>query len=136
MQPLDALAWTPVDSPAVLERVSQAIREVTVPSWISKPSEYIGLPRAGTPKADNWRRLFSIFLPLALLSMWQVLSRSTIKSVRPLNLVSYHLLIDVFKGQFESTLLHSFCKGSAFRRWLLRPNCPPLLKVLRQLLVK
>ncbi|KAH7875032.1 uncharacterized protein C8R40DRAFT_1045627, partial [Lentinula edodes] len=69
-----AFSWTPVDSPAVLDRVRQVIQEVTVPSWISKPSEYIGLPRAGTPKADNWRRLFAIFLPLALLSMWQVLS--------------------------------------------------------------
>ncbi|KAJ3901937.1 hypothetical protein F5879DRAFT_924221 [Lentinula edodes] len=71
-QALDALTWTPVDSPAVLKHVNQTIREVTVPSWISKPSEYIGLPRAGTPKADNWRRLFAIFLPLALLSMWQL----------------------------------------------------------------
>ncbi|KAF8825246.1 hypothetical protein HHX47_DHR7000450 [Lentinula edodes] len=233
-QSLEALSWAPVDSPAVLERVRQAIQEVTVPSWITKPSEYIGLPRAGTPKADNWRRLFAIFLPLALLSMWQVCSpiaasdaqemssvldtslyltcaliamtkhKSRLQDrlnfreylrchivglkynfpgwILPSHHVSFHIFdyMDLFGpvhnfwcfpgerlisrlrsitinnkigakiyslhvsvstdsvliGEFESTLLHSFCKGSAFRRWLLRPNCPPLLKVLRRILDK
>ncbi|KAJ3875659.1 hypothetical protein F5051DRAFT_293152, partial [Lentinula edodes] len=59
------------NSPTVLERVQWAIREVVVPGWIAKPCESIGLPQGGTPKADNWRQLFSIFLPLALLSLWQ-----------------------------------------------------------------
>ncbi|KAJ3930463.1 MAG: hypothetical protein NXY57DRAFT_898061 [Lentinula lateritia] len=68
-------------------RVSQAIREVTVPSWISKPSEYIGLPRAGTPKADNWRQLFAIFLPLALLSMWQVCSPTAVSDATEMSSV-------------------------------------------------
>ncbi|KAJ4464888.1 hypothetical protein C8J55DRAFT_441757 [Lentinula edodes] len=86
-QALDALTWTPVDSPAVLKRVNQTIREVTVPSWISKPSEYIGLPRAGTLKADNWRRLFAIFLPLALLSMWQVCSPTATSDAREMGSV-------------------------------------------------
>ncbi|KAJ4496505.1 hypothetical protein C8R41DRAFT_702888, partial [Lentinula lateritia] len=109
------------------------VREVTVPSWISKPPEYIGLPKAGTPKADNWRRLFAIFLPLALLSMWQVHSPIAASDAKEMSscLTSLCLI-----GEFESTLLHSFCKGSAFRRWLLQPDCPPLLKVLRQLLDK
>ncbi|KAH7872790.1 uncharacterized protein C8R40DRAFT_1051744 [Lentinula edodes] len=70
-QPKEAISWTPVDSPIVLERIQQAVREVIVPGWIAKPSDLIGLPRGGTPKADNWRTLFSIFLPLALLSLWQ-----------------------------------------------------------------
>ncbi|KAJ3848117.1 hypothetical protein EV368DRAFT_68544 [Lentinula lateritia] len=70
-QPKEAICWTPVDSPTVLERIQQAVREVIVPGWIAKPSDSIGLPRGGTPKADNWRTLFSIFLPLALLSLWQ-----------------------------------------------------------------
>ncbi|KAJ3889198.1 hypothetical protein GG344DRAFT_52178 [Lentinula edodes] len=215
-QPFNALSWTPVDSPAVLKRINQAIQEVTVPSWISKPPEDIGLPRAGTPKADNWRRLFAIFLPLALLSMWQVHSPIAVSDAKdmssvldtslyltcalitmtkhrlrlqdrlnfreylrchilglkhnfpgwilPSHHVSFHIFdyMDLFGpvhnfwcfpgerlisrlrnitinhkiGEFESTLLHSFCKGSAFRRWLLHPNCPPLLKVLRQLLDK
>ncbi|KAJ4467609.1 hypothetical protein C8R41DRAFT_707759, partial [Lentinula lateritia] len=118
----------------VLERVNQTIREVTVPSWISKPSEYIGLPKAGTPKANNWRRLFTIFLPLALLSMWQVCSPTAASDAMEMSLVLDTSLY--LTCEFESTLLHSFCKGSAFRRWLLRPNCPPLLRVLRQLLDK
>ncbi|KAJ3833097.1 hypothetical protein F5878DRAFT_513464, partial [Lentinula raphanica] len=54
-----------------LKRVQQAITEIITPSYVEKPSEFIGLPKGGTPKADNWRTLFSIFLPLALLSLWQ-----------------------------------------------------------------
>lgn len=33
-------------------------------------------------------------------------------------------------------MLHSFCKGSSFRRWILHPDCPPLLKFCRQLIDK
>lgn len=70
-QPLVALPWTPVDSPAVLSRIERTIRQTIVPGWITKPPKIIGLPKAGTPKADHWRRLFSVFLPLAILSLWQ-----------------------------------------------------------------
>lgn len=40
------------------------------------------------------------------------------------------------KGQFESTLLHSFCKGAAFRQWLMQPDCPPILQLCCMLLDK
>lgn len=41
-----------------------------------------------------------------------------------------------FEGEFEGTLLHSFHKGSAFRRWLMREDCPPILRTCRKLLDK
>ncbi|KAJ4476287.1 hypothetical protein C8R41DRAFT_869747 [Lentinula lateritia] len=39
-------------------------------------------------------------------------------------------------GQFEHTMLHSFCKGASFRQWLLRENSPPILRYCQQLLDK
>ncbi|KAI5891921.1 uncharacterized protein SCHCODRAFT_02503420 [Schizophyllum commune H4-8] len=39
-------------------------------------------------------------------------------------------------GDSEHTMLHSFAKGSIFRQWLLRPDCPPLLQYCRSLVDK
>lgn len=36
----------------------------------------------------------------------------------------------------ESTLLHSFHCGAAIRQWLLRPDCPPLLKYCLKIIDK
>ncbi|KAE9382482.1 hypothetical protein BT96DRAFT_845459, partial [Gymnopus androsaceus JB14] len=44
---------------------------ITTPSWLKRPPFDVGLPRAGTLKAEHWRSLFCIFVPLALLSLWQ-----------------------------------------------------------------
>ncbi|KAJ3816124.1 hypothetical protein F5880DRAFT_1512934, partial [Lentinula raphanica] len=37
-------------------------------------------------------------------------------------------------GQFENTLLHKYSKGVMMQRWLMRRDCPPLLKVCNDLL--
>jgi hypothetical protein len=54
----------------VLQRIHQAVKEITIPTWTAKPPANVGLPAAGTLKADNWRVLFEIYVPLALLSLW------------------------------------------------------------------
>ncbi|KAF5333755.1 hypothetical protein D9758_017912 [Tetrapyrgos nigripes] len=69
-QPTDALKWTQINSVAVLKRLHHIITETVTPSWVRKPPRNSGLAKAGTLKADHWRTLFSIHLPLALLSMW------------------------------------------------------------------
>ncbi|THH19101.1 hypothetical protein EUX98_g8839 [Antrodiella citrinella] len=215
-QPLDPLPWADVDSPAVLDRIQQFVRDVIVPAWISKPPENVGLPKAGSLKADAWRTLFRIFLPLALLSLWSEISplasedaglmssvlktsmyltcAATVMMKRRLTLEdqaafqeylrhhviglkanfpgfilpSHHLAfhiadgMDLFgtvynascfggerligrlqriptnhvTGEFEHTMLHSFCRSAAFRQWLLRPESPPLLNVCREVLDK
>ncbi|KAF9072149.1 hypothetical protein BDP27DRAFT_1191478, partial [Rhodocollybia butyracea] len=53
-----------------LKRVQLAVKEVIIPSWIARPPPMVGTARAGTLKADHWRALFSIHLPLALISLW------------------------------------------------------------------
>ncbi|KAF8827857.1 hypothetical protein HHX47_DHR4000563 [Lentinula edodes] len=39
-------------------------------------------------------------------------------------------------GQLEYTLLKVFYKGALFRRWLMRPDCPDILKLCKYLLDK
>ncbi|THU92395.1 hypothetical protein K435DRAFT_800503 [Dendrothele bispora CBS 962.96] len=37
-------------------------------------------------------------------------------------------------GEKEQTILQSFYKGVSLRRWLLRPDCPPMLNIVRDIL--
>ncbi|KAJ3764534.1 hypothetical protein FB446DRAFT_796067 [Lentinula raphanica] len=37
-------------------------------------------------------------------------------------------------GEKQSTIHHSYCKSSSYRQWLLRPDCPPLLRYCLNLL--
>ncbi|KAJ3735859.1 hypothetical protein DFJ43DRAFT_1150625 [Lentinula guzmanii] len=70
-KPLEQLKSTPIDSPALLRRVQQAVSEVVTPAWVTNPPPNVGLYEAGVLKADNWRTLFAIHVPLATLSLWK-----------------------------------------------------------------
>ncbi|KAJ3980405.1 hypothetical protein F5890DRAFT_1419703 [Lentinula detonsa] len=70
-KPTEPLLGPEIHSGDILKRIHSCIREVVVPSWLAKPPFETGLKRAGTLKADNWRTLFSLYVPLALLSLWK-----------------------------------------------------------------
>ena len=70
-KPLHAMERAAVDPQATLTRIHEVIRNTVTPAWISNPPVEVGLPRAGTLKADHWRTLFTIHIPLALLSLWK-----------------------------------------------------------------
>ncbi|KAJ3709926.1 hypothetical protein C8R42DRAFT_563696, partial [Lentinula raphanica] len=205
-----------IDSPGLLRRLQQAVREVTTPSWLSKPPPDVGTPAAGTLKADHWRRLIEIHLPLAMLSLWNEQSPSAagnahlmvpalettmhltcaailmsklslsverreqfrnhliqhIEGIKqhfggfifPSHHLSLHIsdFMEEFSGvrhwwsmpfeslggklqrirtnhkagEKQSTIHHSYCKSSSYRQWLLRPDCPPLLRYCLKLLDK
>ncbi|KAJ4501299.1 hypothetical protein C8R41DRAFT_913294 [Lentinula lateritia] len=71
MKPLGQMKSAIIDSPGLLRRVQQVVREVVTPAWVTNPPSNVGLYEAGTLKADNWRTLFSIHMPLAILSLWK-----------------------------------------------------------------
>ncbi|THU79923.1 hypothetical protein K435DRAFT_609718, partial [Dendrothele bispora CBS 962.96] len=48
----------------------EAIGDIVTPAWMTNPPADVGLPKAGTLKAAHWHTLFSVHLPLALLSLW------------------------------------------------------------------
>ncbi|KIK60673.1 hypothetical protein GYMLUDRAFT_244248 [Collybiopsis luxurians FD-317 M1] len=219
-KPVEALLWPEIHSGEVLSRVHTCIQEILVPSWVHKPPFDTGLKSGGTLKAEDWRILSTLYLPVALLSLWQgdspikagnfaamesVLSTSmhltcatvlmgkrTMPADRrdrflhhytahveglkanfpgfrvPTHHIGFHIYnfirlfgpvrnfwcfpgerliglwpsyvclfsVDMKVGQFESTLLHFYMKGVLFRRWLLRPDCPPALRECRNILNK
>lgn len=69
-KPLTPIRRAVIDSSSTLKQVQLAVREVITPSWITKPPRMLGTKRAGTLKADHWRVLYSIYLPLALICLW------------------------------------------------------------------
>jgi len=57
-------------TPEVLERVRAVIADTHTPSWICSVPRNYGEAAAGTLKADEWRTLGTIYLPIALISLW------------------------------------------------------------------
>ncbi|KAJ3871590.1 hypothetical protein F5051DRAFT_340711, partial [Lentinula edodes] len=215
-KPMQPLQRVDIESHYVLQRIQQSIQDIIVPSWITRPPSEVGLQRAGTLKADHWRVLFAIHLPLTLISLWSrdspvaahnagdmtavletsmhltcasiLMTRNSLsperrhlfrtllrkhlqglKQIFPGFVIpSHHLAFHIYDfmesfstvrnwwgfpfetligrlqriptnhkiGQLEWTLLQSFYRGAAFRRWLTRPDCPELLKFCRDLLNK
>ncbi|KAL1711484.1 hypothetical protein EV715DRAFT_215257, partial [Schizophyllum commune] len=69
--PLPAMEWARIDRDPTIAAVRQTISEVSVPTWLKdKPPSDICSKDAGTMKASEWRWLYRIFLPLALLAKW------------------------------------------------------------------
>ncbi len=54
----------------VLERIREVIRETVTPSWVESVPPLFGDPSAGTLKAAEWRVIYTIYLPIALVSLW------------------------------------------------------------------
>ena len=53
-----------------MARIKQVIAETEVPSWLNSVPHNFGDAGAGMVKADEWHNLSTIFLPIALISIW------------------------------------------------------------------
>lgn len=69
-KPTSLLTWHPVDSGMLVDRIRKVIAEITTPSWLDNVPRLFGDPQEGTLKASQWRILFSVHIPIALLSLW------------------------------------------------------------------
>jgi hypothetical protein len=54
----------------VLGRICDVIRDTSVPTWLGSVPSNFGEASAGTLKADEWRSLIMVNLPIALVSLW------------------------------------------------------------------
>ena len=54
----------------MLQYVKNVIAATDVPSWVKSVPANFGDAAAGTLKADEWWTLSTIYLPLALISLW------------------------------------------------------------------
>jgi hypothetical protein len=54
----------------VLKRIAHVIRDTETPSWLCSVPHNFGHAAAGTLKADEWRSMATVYLPLAFVSLW------------------------------------------------------------------
>ena len=55
---------------AALAKIREVIRDISKPSWLGHVPNNFGDTSAGTIKADEWRLLITVYIPLALISVW------------------------------------------------------------------
>ena len=56
----------------VMQRIRDVVCDTVTPSLISSGPYNFGDASAGTLKADEWHTMSTIYIPLALVSMWGV----------------------------------------------------------------
>ncbi|KAG2050197.1 hypothetical protein BDR06DRAFT_984109 [Suillus hirtellus] len=54
----------------VLDQICNIIHDMTTPTWLGSVPKNFGKASAGTIKADEWQSLITIYLPIALMSLW------------------------------------------------------------------
>ena len=72
-----------------MSRIRSGLAAVTVPSWLERPPTNLGEKSHGKLKADTWRILFTVFLPLILPELWH----GTLDNRSNLLLENFHLLV-------------------------------------------
>lgn len=55
---------------SVLQRIQEVIRDMDTPSWLRSVPSNFGSAAAGSLKADEWRTMGTVYLPIALVSLW------------------------------------------------------------------
>lgn len=61
-----------IDSPVLLARIRMTIKDIVTPTWVTSIPLEFGSKKAGHLKADQWRTLWTIVIPMAMLSLWLV----------------------------------------------------------------
>jgi len=53
-----------------MARIQEVIKDTATPSWLPSVPHNFGDTAAGTLKADKWRTMTTVYLPMALISLW------------------------------------------------------------------
>ncbi|KAG1797468.1 uncharacterized protein HD556DRAFT_1441029 [Suillus plorans] len=64
------LSKSRIATPEVMWRISDVIKTTDTPSFLRSVPYNFGETKAGTVKADEWRTLTTVYLPIALISLW------------------------------------------------------------------
>ena len=69
--PLTGSESTPkIVMPTTMQHIQHVIKETITPSWINSMPYNYGDVNAGTIKADEWCILSTVYLPIALVTLW------------------------------------------------------------------
>lgn len=63
-------ALPPLGSLEMIEFIRHLIDKLETPSWVGSVPPRFGSPAAGKLKADEWRWLFTLYIPIALILRW------------------------------------------------------------------
>jgi hypothetical protein len=55
-----------------LQHLREVICDTTTPSWLGLVPSNFGNVAAGTIKADEWQSLITVYLPITLISLWEM----------------------------------------------------------------
>ena len=69
------------DPQQVLAHVHNVICHAATPSWLGSIPSNFGDASAGTIKADEWHSLITVYLPIALISLWGSGEQAHLKSI-------------------------------------------------------
>jgi hypothetical protein len=115
---------------SMLEKINSLLPRVNIPSWIKRAIPILGKASFGKIKADEWRNLFSIQLPLILIPLWA--GKDQIKLSLLQNFCDLVLLVNlalkrsISTDQFERyrSHIHDYLKGSLalYTHCSLAPN--------------
>jgi hypothetical protein len=61
---------TETGSEEVLSHIQSVLAAIQAPSWLGSVPKNYGDPAAGTIKAHEWKLLATVFLPVALITLW------------------------------------------------------------------
>ena len=59
-----------VSTPELMDHIRNVVRDTVTPSWLGSIPSNFGSAAAGTMKADQWRTMYTVYLPIALVSLW------------------------------------------------------------------
>jgi len=59
-----------ISTPQVLARIREVVNDMVTPSWLESVPRKFGDKSSGTLKADEWRTMATVYLPIALISLW------------------------------------------------------------------
>ncbi|KAF9488639.1 hypothetical protein BDN71DRAFT_1512883 [Pleurotus eryngii] len=59
-----------LSTPETMAHIQSVIKNTAMPSWFDKPPQAFGEAAMGKLQADEWQSVSSIYLPLALVSLW------------------------------------------------------------------
>lgn len=59
-----------ISSMEVIERIREVVKTTVKPTWLNSVPYNFGDASAGRLKADEWRTLGTIYIPIALFSLW------------------------------------------------------------------
>ena len=102
-----------------MQRIRDVVRDSATPSWINSVPYNFGDAAAGVLKADEWRSMSTIYIPLALISLWGAgTSHSSLDVGAKLRRVLDHTMALVCAITLVCTRTTSQARRTAFRDYI------------------